>query len=66
MLYINDIGKCLRERIKGYTIKYCDEKVSNSEKTQLQMKHQEVRTLSVCPPEISSRSERLLKIISNL
>ncbi len=42
------------------------------------MKHQEVRTLSVCPPdnlnqlkplsvaEISSKSERLLKIISNL
>ncbi len=42
------------------------------------MKHQEVRTLSVCPPdilnqlkplsvaEISSRSKRLLKIISNL
>ncbi len=25
------------------------------------MKHQEVRTLSVCPP-ISSRSERLLKL----
>ena len=59
MLYVKDIRTCLLKYLQNYTIEFCDQKVKESEKTELQLAAEEesIRLTGVIKNVISQVSE---------
>ena len=59
MVYVRDVGRCLREHIKRYTVKYCDEKVSGeSTRIQRTAKYEVTHLVGVIENVVADINER--------